>query len=57
MTKNDAYFETWFEMLQMNLAAKGIDFHNPDVVYQDYEDGRSMFDVLYEIEAEQGIEK
>lgn len=52
MTKQDVDFDTYFETLQNHLADEGISFNDEDLIRQDYEGGRSVFDVIDEIKAE-----
>ena len=52
MTKNDATFDKWFDLLQLNLADAGIKFLDADSVREEYEAGKSMFDVLDSIKQE-----
>ena len=52
MRKNNVSFEDWFELLQMNLQDEGIDFNDEESVRADYEEGKSLFDVIDEIHAE-----
>jgi hypothetical protein len=52
MTKNDVDFETWFELLKENLNDRGVVFQDADSVREDYDNGRDMFDVVDEIDAE-----
>ena len=52
MTKNDCNFDEWFDLLQLNLSGAGIKFQDADSVRSDYENGRSMFDVVDDIKAE-----
>lgn len=54
MTKDDKSFDDWFDLLQLNLADAGIKFEDADSVRADYEDGKSMYDVLEDIKAEYG---
>lgn len=52
MNKQDTDFDRWFELLQMNLAEKSINFKDSDSVREDYDDGKDLFDVVEEIAAE-----
>lgn len=52
MTKDDRSFDEWFELLQLNLSDLGVKFEDVDAVRGDYEDGKSMYDVLDDIKAE-----
>ena len=52
MTKNDMSFDEWFDLLQLNLSDAGINFEDADSVRGDYEDGKSMYDVLDDIKDE-----
>ena len=52
MTKDDKSFDEWFNLLQLNLSDAGIEFHDADSVRGDYDDGKSMYDVLEDIKAE-----
>lgn len=49
MTKSEADFESWFDLLRMHLGEAGIQFSNADSVRGDYEAGRDLFDVVAEI--------
>lgn len=55
MTKSNVDFDTWIELLQMNLADKGILSEEETLKSDyriDYDKGRDMFDVLDEVIAE-----
>jgi hypothetical protein len=55
MEKPEFSFETWFGTLQtIVLDRTGVDFKDEDSVRQDYEDGRSVYDVIDDIVAEYG---
>lgn len=55
MDKSTHSFDDWFDHLQMQLADRGIPFHDRDAVVQDYEDGKDMHDVLDDIAAEYDV--
>lgn len=52
MNKTDSNFDTWFDVLQMQLSDAGINFKDAELVRKDYDDGKSLFEVLEEIKAE-----
>ena len=52
MNKRDIAFEGWFDLLQMNLADRGINFECADSVRDDYDKGKDLFDAVDEIAAE-----
>lgn len=53
MTNTDADFEAWFSCLQMVvLDATGVEFTDEDSVRDDYESGKSIYDVSDSIAAE-----
>lgn len=52
MTNQDTDFDNWFDLLQMNLADRGITFTDRDSVRGDYEAGRDIFDVVDLVAAE-----
>lgn len=56
MDKNDADFETWFGVVQVNvLEQSGVDFKDEDSVRDDYEAGKDAHDVASEIAAEYNV--
>lgn len=53
MTKCDCEFETWFEILSVQVLDRArVDLKDPDSVRDDYDRGRDLFDVADEIVAE-----
>ena len=57
MTNNDTDFDTWFDILSMNLLDRcGVDFNDRDAVRDDFDRGRDVFDVIDEIAAEYAID-
>lgn len=52
MTKDDINFEEWFDLLQLNLSDYGIRFEDSDSVRSDYNDGKSLQDVVDDISSE-----
>lgn len=55
MTNTDTSFEDWFDNLKMYVLDRtGVEFRDADAVRDDYERGRSMYDVADEIAAEYG---
>ena len=55
MTKNEVDFETWLDILVLNLHERtDIVFTDMECVRKDYDNGRDMFDVVDEIAAEYG---
>ncbi len=49
MDKNDVSFDDWFDLLVMRLSDQGINFSDPEAVRDDYDNGKSLFDVINEI--------
>lgn len=55
MTNADTDFETWFDILSMNVLDRaGVDFKDRDSVRHDFDKGADVFDVIDEIVAEYG---
>lgn len=53
MTNEDFDFEVWFSNVSCIVLDKsGVEFHDTDSVRDDYDSGRSAFDVADEIAAE-----
>ncbi len=54
MTKAECQFETWFEILSVQVLDRAkVDLKDPDSVREDYEQGRDLFDVADEIVADE----
>ena len=55
MTNQDVSFETWFEIVALNVLDRtGFEFADMDSVQADYDAGRDANDVIDEIAAEYG---
>ena len=55
MTKKDAEFETWFDILAVNVLDRtGVNFRDKDSVRDDYEAGMDLYDIADSIAAEYG---
>lgn len=52
MSKDSLNFDDWFESLVDILAIDSISFRDRDAVEDDYNSGRSVFEVAEEIKAE-----
>jgi hypothetical protein len=52
MAHKDMEFEEWFEQLVDLLSDEGISFSDPDAVRQDFDKGKSLFDVVDDIKRE-----
>lgn len=52
MTNDDTDFDTWFDLLKLNLEENGIQFNDPESVRFDYEEGKDLSVVADEIKAE-----
>jgi len=52
MTKHDTGFDDWFDQLCDLLADQGVNFSDPDAVRDDYDSGKSLFDVIDEIKSD-----
>ncbi len=58
MTKSDTSFEDWFDTLKSQVHERsGTPFRDADAVRDDYESGRSAYDVADDIVAEYGEAK
>jgi hypothetical protein len=45
-------FDTWFDLLKVNLNDRGVSFNDANGVRDDYDRGRDLFDVVDEIAEE-----
>lgn len=55
MNKTDTDFETWFDILKMQVMDRtGVSFRDRDSVREDFDAGRNVYDVIDEIAAEYG---
>lgn len=52
MTKNEVDFDTWFNILQIQLDDRGVAFYDGDAVRDDFEQGKDVHDVVDEIAEE-----
>lgn len=52
MNHKNVDFEEWFEQLVDLLSDEGISFSDQDAVRQDYDQGKSLFDVVDDIKRE-----
>jgi hypothetical protein len=58
MDNNETDFGTWFGVLQTNVLDRtGVEFKDEDAVREDYDQGRSVYDVIDEIVAEYGTDE
>ena len=55
MNNTDSSFESWFDILKVNVRERtGVEFRDRASVRDDYDQGRDVYEVVDEIVAEYG---
>lgn len=55
MRNDKTSFDDWFDILKLHVLDRtGVEFRDRDSVREDYDKGRSVFDVIDDIVAEYG---